>query len=151
MAHFAKLGINGKVIAVNVVADADCRNADNQEDETIGQQFLEQTTGWAGAMWVRTSYNTIHNTHLSGDNSKAFRGNFASIGGTYDEEDDIFYPRQPYPSWVKDKTIPDWVAPVTKPNLTSEQLAQNTAGTHAHCYNWDETNQQWNLISIELE
>ncbi len=28
MAHFAKLGINSKVIGVEVVADADCKNAD---------------------------------------------------------------------------------------------------------------------------
>ena len=29
MAHYAKLGINSKVIAVNVVADKDCKNANN--------------------------------------------------------------------------------------------------------------------------
>ena len=28
MAHYAKLGINSKVIAVHVVADKDCQNAD---------------------------------------------------------------------------------------------------------------------------
>ena len=33
MAHYAKLGANNKVIAVHVVADKDCQNADGVEDE----------------------------------------------------------------------------------------------------------------------
>ena len=41
MAHYAKLGINSKVIAVHVVADKDCKNADGIEDEEVGRQFLE--------------------------------------------------------------------------------------------------------------
>ena len=39
MATFAKLGINGKVIAVHSVSDADCLNADGKEDESVGIQF----------------------------------------------------------------------------------------------------------------
>ena len=42
MAHYAKLGINRKVIAVEVVADKDCQNADGIEDEEVGRQFLER-------------------------------------------------------------------------------------------------------------
>ena len=42
MAHYAKLGINNKVIAVHVVADKDCQNADGIEDEEVGRQFLER-------------------------------------------------------------------------------------------------------------
>ena len=33
MAHFAKIGLNNKVMAVNVVADADCQGADGTELE----------------------------------------------------------------------------------------------------------------------
>ena len=40
MAHFAKLGVNGKVLSVEVVADADTQGADNTELEDIGVQFL---------------------------------------------------------------------------------------------------------------
>ena len=40
MAHFAKLGINGKVLSVEVVADADCQGADGTELESIGVDFL---------------------------------------------------------------------------------------------------------------
>ena len=44
MAHFAKLGINGKVIAVHVVNNSDLLNGSGVEDETVGQQFLERIT-----------------------------------------------------------------------------------------------------------
>ena len=73
--HFAKIGINSKVLSVHVVNDNDMLNADNQEDESVGQQFLELLHGWPALMWVQTSYNTINNTHTSGDNTKALRGN----------------------------------------------------------------------------
>ena len=53
MAHFAKLGLNSKVISVVVVADEDCQNGDGLEDETVGIQFLERLFGWP--LWKRTS------------------------------------------------------------------------------------------------
>ena len=87
MAHYAKLGINSKVIAVHVVADKDCQNADGIEDEEVGRQFLENIHNWP--LWKKTSYNTAGNKHSSGDNSKAFRGNYAGIG-MIDEDSDIF-------------------------------------------------------------
>ena len=49
MAHFAKLGVNGKVLSVEVVADADCQGADGTELEDVGVQFLTRIHGplWA--------------------------------------------------------------------------------------------------------
>ena len=41
MAHFAKLGCNGKVIQVLTLNNGDMLNADGVEDETVGQQYLE--------------------------------------------------------------------------------------------------------------
>ena len=61
MAHYAKLGANNKVIAVHVVADKDCKNADGIEDEEVGRQFLERIHRWP--LWKRTSYNTYGNKH----------------------------------------------------------------------------------------
>ena len=58
MAHFAKLGINGKVIGVHVVNNNDLLNGDGVEDEKVGQQFLERLHGWPASMWIQTSYNT---------------------------------------------------------------------------------------------
>ena len=57
MAHYAKLGINSKVINVEVVANSDCQNADGVEDEEVGRQFLERIHNWP--LWKKTSYNTI--------------------------------------------------------------------------------------------
>ena len=44
MAHFAKLGANGKVIQVLTLDNKDMLNADGVEDESVGQQYLENTT-----------------------------------------------------------------------------------------------------------
>ena len=55
-------------------------NADGVEDESVGQQYLETHNNWPAQMWIQTSYNTYNNTHKSGDDSKAFRGNYAGIG-----------------------------------------------------------------------
>ena len=46
MAHFAKIGLNNKVMTVNVIADADCQGADGTELEDVGVEFLERLTGW---------------------------------------------------------------------------------------------------------
>ena len=61
MAHYAKLGANNKVIAVHVVADSDCQNADGIEDEEVGRQFLERIHSWP--LWKKTSYNTAGGQH----------------------------------------------------------------------------------------
>jgi hypothetical protein len=105
MAHFAKLGSNGKVIQVLTLNNSDMLNADGVEDEAVGQQYLERHNNWPAQMWIQTSYNTSGNTHNSGDNSKAFRGNYAGIGYTWDEDDQIFWPKKPYASWVKHNAI----------------------------------------------
>ena len=86
MAHFAKLGANGKVIQVLTLDNKDMLNADGVEDESVGQQYLERHNNWPAQMWIQTSYNTTENKHSSGDHSKAFRGNYAGIGYTWNEE-----------------------------------------------------------------
>ena len=146
MAHFAKLGTNGKVIQVLTMDNDKMLNADGVEDETVGQQWLETHNNWPAQMWIQTSYNTSSNTHSSGDNSKAFRGNYAGIGYTWDEDDQIFWPKKPYASWVKDTTTASWKSPIgDAPALTAEQESQNTADTHRWGYGWNEANQSWDL------
>ena len=126
MAHYAKLGINSKVIAVHVVADKDCQNADGIEDEEVGRQFLENIHNWP--LWKKTSYNTYNNQHKSGDNSKAFRGNYAGIGMIYDEDNDLFLPKKPYASWVLNTTEARWQSPAgDAPALTA--LGNNLGST----------------------
>ena len=146
MAHFAKLGSNGKVIQVLTLDNKDMLNADGVEDESVGQQYLEQHNNWPAQMWIQTSYNTSSNTHNSGDNSKAFRGNYAGIGYTWDEDDQIFWPKKPYASWVKHNESASWKSPIgDAPALTAEQESQNTADTHRWGYVWNEANQSWDL------
>ena len=134
MAHFAKIGLNSKVIAVHVVNDSDCLNADDIEDEEVGRQFLERINNWP--LWKQTSYNTYNNTHLSGDNSKALRGNYAEIGMTYDEDNNIFISKKPFASWVLNTSEARWQSPIgDEPDLGAE--------ADTHYYEWNEAGQTW--------
>ena len=146
MAHFAKLGANGKVIQVLTMDNDKMLNADGVEDETVGQQWLERHNNWPSQMWIQTSYNTSGNKHNSGDDSKAFRGNYAGIGYEWDEDDNIFWPKKPFPSWVKNMTTAGWDSPIgDAPALTAEQKSQNEAGTNQWIYYWNESGQSWDL------
>jgi hypothetical protein len=98
-------------------------------------------------LWIQTSYNTIANKHytnnvLSEDQSKAFRGNRASVGDTWDAENEIFWPQKPFTSWVKDVSTASWISPAgAKPDLTAEQAAAFSY------YVWNESGQSWDLIT----
>ena len=146
MAHFAKIGLNGKVLQVVTLNNNDMLNADGIEDETVGQQYLETHNNWTAQMWIQTSYNTYNNTHNSG--GTPFRGNYAGIGYTWDEDNEMFFPKKPYPSWVKNIVSASWKSPIgNAPSLTEEQIAENTAATHRWSYVWNEENQPWDLTN----
>jgi len=141
MAHFAKLGVNGKVIAVHGLDNDQMLNADSVEDETVGQQRLQQIHGWPAAMWIQTSYNTRGNKYYNndgteGDQSKKLRGNYAGIGYTWDEDNEIFWPKQPHASWSKNTTTASWNAPITYPSVTSEGEGEALV---SYFISWDET------------
>ena len=138
MAHFAKLGANGKVIQVLTLDNKDMLNDDGVEDESVGQQYLEQHNNWPAQMWIQTSYNTQGNTHKNG--GTPLRGNYAGIGYTWDEDDQIFWPKKPHASWVKHNESASWKSPIgDAPALTAEQTSQNTANTHRWHYVWNES------------
>tara|TARA_R100001594_G_scaffold2116_5_gene8609 strand:+ start:4673 stop:5122 length:450 start_codon:yes stop_codon:yes gene_type:complete len=144
MAHFAKIGMNGKVIGVLTMGDNNMKNADGVEDESVGQQYLEQHNNWPAPMWIQTSYNTSCNTHKLG--GTPFRGNYAGIGYEWDEDNNIFWPKKPYASWVKDTSDAQWHSPIgDAPALTAEQQSQNDADTHRWHYRWNEAGQSWDL------
>ena len=119
MAHFAKIGLNGKVIEVQSVNNEVLHDSNGVEQENIGIDFLTQLTGWA--IWKQTSYNAN------------FRKNFAGIGYTYDEDKDAFIPKKPFNSWVLNETTCKWEAPVAYPN-------------DGQSYKWNETIQNWELV-----
>ena len=58
---------------------------------------------------------------------------------TWDEDNQIFWPKKPYASWVKNTTTAQWQSPIgDAPALTAEQTSQNEAGTHKWGYVWNE-------------
>jgi hypothetical protein len=121
MAHYAKLGINSKVISVEVVADSDCLNASGVEDEEVGRQFLERIHSWP--LWKKTSYNT------------------SGIGYTYDEDNDIFMPKKPYASWVLNVAEARWQSPIgDAPALSDDEK-------DTHRYEWNESTGAWDKVA----
>jgi len=93
MSHFAKVE-NGLVTQV-VVAE---------------QEFID--TGALGHGWVQTSYNTIGGVHTQG--GTPMRGNYAGVGFTYDEVNDVFYAPQPFDNWVMNSSWL-WEPPIAMP------------------------------------
>jgi len=146
MAHYAKLGLNSKVLGVHAVDDKDCLDADGVEDEEVGRVFLERLHHWP--FWKQTSRNTRRGKHytdetLSADQSKALRGNYAGQGMIYDDDNDLFIEKKPYASWVLNTTTVRWQSPIgDAPAVTAEQLAANSF------YAWNEDTQAWDLTTL---
>ena len=145
MAHFAKLGVNGKVIAVHSLDNNKLLNADSVEDETVGQQELQRIHGWPAAMWIKTSYNTRGGKYYNADGteasdqSKALRGNYAGIGYTWDEDNEIFWPKQPHASWSKNTSTAAWDAPITYPSVIDDGA---DPVVWSYMISWNETGYQ---------
>ena len=134
MAHFAKITEDNKVLTVDVVADEHCTNKDGVETEAEGQYWLEKCHGWPQQLWKKTSYNTMMNKHKLG--GTPYRGNYAGIGFTWDEENQIFWPPKPFPSWTKNLANAMWISPLgEKPELTEEQ---ENSTENSWEYVWDE-------------
>ena len=126
MASFAKLGLNNKVIEVLSVHNNELLDSNGVEQEVNGIDFLTKLTGWS--IWVQTSYNNN------------IRKNHAGIGYTYDEDRDAFIPKKPYNSWILNEDTCLWEAPVIKPELTQEQIDNESY------YSWNELTTSWDLV-----
>ena len=122
MAHFAQVE-NGIVQQV-IVAEQDVIDS-----------------GLFGTGWIQTSYNTRGGVHYGQDGQPdggvALRANYAGIGYTYDEINDIFYAPQPYPSWTIEAPTWIWTAPIPYPQ-------------DGDIYSWDESTTSWKLIPVEF-
>jgi hypothetical protein len=116
MSHFAKVE-NGVVTNV-IVAEAE-----------FFDTFIDSTPG----QWIQTSYNTRANTHLNG--GTPLRGNYAGVGSIYDEKNDVFYSKQPYPSWTLNTTTWTWVPPVAYPS-------------DGKVYTWNEESKSWTEVQM---
>ena len=111
MAHFAKV-VDGKVSQV-IVAEPE-----------FFDTFVDSSPG----AWIQTSYNTIGGQHTQG--GTPLRGNYAGIGYTYDQTNDVFYAPKPFASWTLNDTTWTWEAPVAYPK-------------DGKVYNWDEAAKNW--------
>tara|TARA_R110000737_G_scaffold320237_1_gene331670 strand:+ start:157 stop:627 length:471 start_codon:yes stop_codon:yes gene_type:complete len=148
MAYFAKISETNVVLQVLTLDNKNMLNAEGVETESVGQAYLEQHNNWPANLWIQTSYNTKGSQHKDGDT--AFRGNYAGISYTWDEDNQIFWPKKPYTSWVKNNLSASWKSPIgDAPELTAEQTSQNETGTHKWYYVWNETNTNWNLTDIK--
>jgi hypothetical protein len=113
MSHFAKV-LDGKVTQV-IVAEP---------------EFFENFVDSSPGAWIQTSYNTLGNQHPNG---KPLRGNFAGIGFTYDQANDVFYAPQPFTSWILNQSTWLWEAPAEMP-------------ADGKSYKWDEDTLSWKEI-----
>lgn len=130
MAHYALIDENNKV--VNVIVGID-------EAELIEGKSPEEWYGEFHQMrCLRTSYNTVNGKHYSHETgkwskSRQFRGNFAGVGFTYNEQLDAFLPPKTFESWVLNEEEYMWEAPIPRPDDGNDYL-------------WDEENIQWVLL-----
>jgi len=104
MGHFAKV-VDGKVVQV-IVAEPD-----------FFDTFVDSSPG----QWIQTSYNTRGNVHYAPDSNEpdggvALRGNYAGIGYTYDNVNDVFYPPKPFNSWLLSTETWLWEPPIPLPD-----------------------------------
>ena len=94
MAHWAEIDENNIVIRVTVGSN---------EDPDEGYQWLIDNLG---GRWIKTSYNTISNTHIL--NGEPFRGNFGQVGSYYDELNDVFIPPKPNDLYTLNESTWSW-------------------------------------------
>jgi hypothetical protein len=114
MAHFAEIDENSYVKRVLVVNNNELLDENGIEQPQKGIDFL---VNLFSGRWVQTSYNST------------FRKCYAGIGFFYDEAEDVFIPKKPFPSWIFDEIVWKWYAPVPEP----------TEGY----YDWNEEIQNW--------
>ena len=120
MSHFARVE-NGIVTQV-IVAE---------------QDFIESGAVGDPATWIQTSYNTRGGIHYGAngqpDNGIPLRKNYAGVGDFYDKQNDAFYSKQPYPSWLLDTNTFLWNSPTPYPET-------------GKIYYWDEITLSWQEI-----
>ena len=105
----------------NIIEKVEVVSNDIATNEQAGVDFLN-TLYKTEDVWKQTSYNGN------------IRKNFAGIGFTYDQARDAFIPPKPFNSWTLDEDTCLWEAPVAYPD-------------DGQAYKWNETDQQWDLIT----
>jgi hypothetical protein len=125
MAHYAFLDENNVVFQVITGVDETVTQTDTDGTQVGGsteawETFYTNVVNQEGVTVKRTSYNGN------------FRGLYAGIGYSYNEEEDIFIAPQPYPSWTRNGSL--WEAPTPMP-------------TDGNMYVWNEDNISWDEVN----
>ena len=94
---------------------------DNKVKKIINAESKEWCEDNLGGSWVET-----------------FEKNFASVGGTYDKDLNLFIPSKPYPSWIYNSEENNWFSPTPEPN-------------DKKFYIWNEEILDWEEVIIEEE
>ena len=76
------------------------------KDEGDGTDWEVEYGNFRGQTCKRTSYNTYGNAHS--DSGTPFRGNYAGIGYTYDETNDVFISPKPGDDYTLNTTTWLW-------------------------------------------
>lgn len=104
------------------------------------QQFIDSGAVGDPSLWLLTDFYTRAGVHYGADGKPdggiPFRGNYAAIGGTYNLLSNVFYAKQPYPSWIISAPNWTWKAPVPMPT---------TGGP----YVWDEATLSWVIMPVK--
>lgn len=116
MAHFAELDENNIVKNVLVVENSVLLDANGNEKEELGVEYLKNIFGHSN--WKQTSFNN------------KIRHQYAGLGFVYDSEADVFHPPQTFKSWVLNKETWLWEPPFPKPNDDKK-------------YGWNEEIENW--------
>ena len=130
MAHYALINKNN--IVVQVITGVDENIIQTDTDGTIvggttqaWETFYESQPQFAGLTCKRTSYNGN------------IRANYASVGGKYDPDFNVFIAPRIYPSWKLNYTTFQWEAPVARPDEVD-----------GYIWKWSEYNQEWIQVAI---
>lgn len=131
MAHYVELDTNtNKVLNVFTGRDED----DKENLPSKYNSWEDYYTDIIGVKVLRTSYNTSGSVHQQG--GVAFRGNYASIGDIYDEENDVFYAQSPHDNFILDKSTWLWKPPIELP-----------ADYETVTYEWNFETNDWDAVS----
>jgi hypothetical protein len=127
------------------------------EKEELGQQYLQTHNNWPAHLWIQTSYNTFGGKYYNsdrtkynlslGDQSKAFRGNYAAIGMTWDINKNAFIPQKPYNSWVLNETTFTWESPISKPEQTYTTI---NGVQYPDSFTWNEGTLSWDKTEFKI-
>ena len=106
------------------------RLADDIVTEVIvaDKSFVTNLVSKEPVEWIQCDYETHHNAHKQG--GTPLRGNYPSVGFTYDRDHDVFIEPKPYSRWLLNTAEWKWEAPVPYP--TDELF-----------YYWDDYTQRW--------